>query len=197
MTPLPRPPQEGRNPYRVLGLAPTVGKDEIKAAYRALVRQNHPDYHPDDSQGATERLMQITAAYETLGDEARRKAYDAPWKRLRLPRGFTPGAPAPKRGLWARLLGRRPQDGPGSLYFIHLDAGVTCFRHEGGQLVAQAEVEFRRALEARPTSLEARFDLALACYWLGRLDEAWSLLNEVARLEPGDVNVQQMAASLG
>lgn len=196
MTTVPRPSPGGRNPYRVLGLAPTAGKDEIKAAYRELARKNHPDHHPDDPQGAAERLKQITAAHETLSDSARRKACDAPWMRLRIPRGLTPGAPPPQRGLFARLLGLRPPDGPGSLHFVYLDAGITCFRHEGLQLVAQAEVEFRRALEARPASREARFDLALACYWLGRFDEARALLDEVARLEPEDATARHMADSL-
>lgn len=196
MTTPPQPPQGGRNPYRVLGLLPTADKDEIKATYRELARKNHPDHHPDDPQGAAERLKQITAAHETLSDVSRRKACDAPWRHLRLPRGFTPGASSPSRGLFDRLLGRHPQDGPGSLHFIYMDAGVTCFRHEGFQLVAQAEVEFRGALEARPTSLEARFDLALACYWLGRFDEARSLLEEVARLEPEDAVARHLAASL-
>ena len=189
-------PQVVPNPYRVLGLPPTADKDAIKAAYRELARRHHPDHNPDDAQGAADRLKRVTAAHETLGDESRRKACDAPWLRVRVPRGLVVGSPGPQPGLLARLLGQCPKDGPGSLYFVYMDAGITCFRYPKLELMDQAEVEFRRALAERSTSVEARFDLALACYWLGRLAEARKWLEEVARLEPEDAAVHQMAASL-
>src|SRR5687768_6824986 len=62
-----------RNYYKVLGIEPAANQDEIKAAYRKLVRQ----YHPDKNSGREEFFKQIQEAYEVLSDEKKRDAYDA------------------------------------------------------------------------------------------------------------------------
>ncbi len=59
-------------PYAVLGLEPDAGPDEIRAAYRQLARQHHPDRHM--AEGAPEpflkvahaRMAAINAAYRDL-----------------------------------------------------------------------------------------------------------------------------------
>lgn len=69
------------NYYQMLGLAPEVSALEIKRAYRTLVKNHHPDvdYHDQDvseRKRATEYMMQINEAYETLIDKSKRAAYD-------------------------------------------------------------------------------------------------------------------------
>jgi molecular chaperone DnaJ len=69
------------NYYQMLGLAPEVSALEIKRAYRTLVKNHHPDvdYHDQDvskRNRATEYMMQINEAYETLIDKSKRAAYD-------------------------------------------------------------------------------------------------------------------------
>jgi molecular chaperone DnaJ len=61
--------------YRVLGVSDTASAKEIKSAYRKLSRQ----YHPDANEGegaAEERFKEISAAYDVVGDPAKRKEYD-------------------------------------------------------------------------------------------------------------------------
>lgn len=58
--------------YKVLGVAPTATDKEISRAYRRLAKEHHPDTHP----GSEERFKQISAAYDVLGDAAKRKEYD-------------------------------------------------------------------------------------------------------------------------
>lgn len=70
------------NYYQMLGLAPEVTALEIKRAYRALVKNHHPDveYHGQnvtERNRATEYMMQINEAYETLIDKSKRAAYDS------------------------------------------------------------------------------------------------------------------------
>jgi DnaJ-class molecular chaperone len=64
------------DPYEVLGLTKAATADEIKKAYRKLVRTCHPDLNPDDA-GAEERFKKVNAAYELLKDPETRARYDA------------------------------------------------------------------------------------------------------------------------
>jgi len=59
--------------YNTLGVPRTASADEIKRAYRKLASQHHPD-----KGGDTRKFQEIQAAYETLGDEQRRAAYNNP-----------------------------------------------------------------------------------------------------------------------
>ena len=61
--------------YKVLGVTDTATQKDITKAYRKLARQFHPDANPDDPK-AEERFKEISAAYDVVGDEAKRKEYD-------------------------------------------------------------------------------------------------------------------------
>ena len=50
-------PQAARDPYQVLGVARAASAAEIKAAYRALVKQHHPDAGGDEH-----RILELNAA---------------------------------------------------------------------------------------------------------------------------------------
>jgi curved DNA-binding protein CbpA len=69
-----------RSHYEVLGVKPTAHFLEIKAAFRKLSLDNHPDktqhLHPDERNDRTERLKVINNAYEVLRDQQSRKWYD-------------------------------------------------------------------------------------------------------------------------
>lgn len=64
-----------KDPYSVLGVAKTASADEIKKAYRKLAKKYHPDVNPGNKQ-AEEKFKEISAAFEIVGDEKRRKLYD-------------------------------------------------------------------------------------------------------------------------
>jgi DnaJ-like protein len=57
--------------YRVLGVAPDASADEIRAAYRLKAKQCHPD-----AGGSHQRMIELVAAWEVLGDPTRRALYD-------------------------------------------------------------------------------------------------------------------------
>jgi len=61
--------------YSVLGVDKKASAEEIKKAYRRLARQHHPDRNPGDAK-AEAKFKQVSAAYDVLGDEEKRKQYD-------------------------------------------------------------------------------------------------------------------------
>lgn len=64
-----------RDHYEVLGVSRSAGADEIKAAFRKLAAQHHPDKNGGDPKAAT-RFKEINAAYQVLSDPQRRAMYD-------------------------------------------------------------------------------------------------------------------------
>jgi len=61
--------------YSVMGVSHSASSEDIKAAYRKLAHQHHPDRNPGDDE-AEERFKQLQQAYSILSDPTRRKAYD-------------------------------------------------------------------------------------------------------------------------
>jgi molecular chaperone DnaJ len=62
------------NHYQILEISQTATQQEIKQAYRRLVKQFHPDIRRETSD--REKIISLNAAYEILGDPQRRHRYD-------------------------------------------------------------------------------------------------------------------------
>ncbi len=63
-----------RNYYEVLGIAKSASADEIKAAFRKLARQFHPDVNKE--AGSDKKFKEINEAYQVLGDPQKKQQYD-------------------------------------------------------------------------------------------------------------------------
>jgi molecular chaperone DnaJ len=131
------------NPYEILGVAKTASDDEIKKAYRKLVREVHPDANPGPE--AEERFKDVQGAYDLLSDPEKRAQYDRFGDRGA--GGFGPG-------------------GPGGARFENVDVGDLSdllgqfggFFGRGGQQRARPRPERGADLEAR---VRLSFDDAL------------------------------------
>jgi hypothetical protein len=79
--------------YEALDVAPDASADEIRAAWRFLLVAFHPDRFRDAGQSARaqEVTKRVNAAWQELGDPARRRRYD-----LRRPRTPAPAPAAPR-----------------------------------------------------------------------------------------------------
>ena len=64
-----------RDYYEILGVAKDDDAATLKKAYRKLAMKYHPDRNPDDKD-AEAKFKEATEAYEILGDEQKRRAYD-------------------------------------------------------------------------------------------------------------------------
>lgn len=93
-----------RDPYQVLGIGKGADIKDVKAAYRKLARDMHPDLHPGDT-GAEDRFKEVAAAYDFLSDAEKKAQFD---------RGEidASGQPTMARGFYRR----RAEGEPGTRY---------------------------------------------------------------------------------
>ncbi len=163
--------------YKVLGVSETATAKEITSAYRKLARELHPDANPGDAV-AEDRFKEVSAAYEVIGDEAKRKEYDEV-RTLGPMGGFTggggggggfpggfggPGGANFEAGdlgdLLGGLFGRRGRGGAGGAR----GAGP----QRGADLEAELHLPFREAVAGVTTSLHLTSDAACStCHGTG------------------------------
>jgi DnaJ family protein A protein 2 len=62
------------DPYAVLGVDKNASSAQIKKAYMQLAKQYHPDKNPDGAHA--DKFKEISAAYEILSNDEKRKLYD-------------------------------------------------------------------------------------------------------------------------
>ncbi len=62
--------------YEILGIRKTASTDEIKTAYKQLVKKYHPDVYPGDKTFAEKKTQEINEAYDVLSDPDKKREYD-------------------------------------------------------------------------------------------------------------------------
>ena len=60
--------------YNILGVDRNASPNDIKKAYFKKAKEYHPDVNKSD--GAKEKFSSINEAYETLGDDSKKRVYD-------------------------------------------------------------------------------------------------------------------------
>src|SRR3954452_120592 len=138
--------------YEALGVSKNATQDEIKKAYRKLVREVHPDTNP----GNEERFKEVQGAYDVLSDDEKRKQYDR----------------------FGAANGRGPAGGPGGTTYDFSDfdlgdifgglfnRGARQQQQQRGQRGHDVEVEVRVSFEdaLQGAQVTIPVELELACH---------------------------------
>jgi hypothetical protein len=86
------------NPYTLLGLSPSASPDDIRAAYRRLAAEWHPDLQPPERKAeALERMVQLNAARDVLLDPHQRAQFHRQYNEALRWRTAQSEAPRPRR----------------------------------------------------------------------------------------------------
>jgi molecular chaperone DnaJ len=148
--------------YRILGVSEDATAKEITKAYRKLARDLHPDKNPGDSV-AEERFKELSAAYEVLGDQAKRTEYDEV-RRLG-PMASGPGGAGPGGFRFSPGDVHDPDGGLGDLLGQMFGRGGTGRRPGGGvgpqrgaDVTAQLTLDFADAAHGLTTTLHLTSD---------------------------------------
>lgn len=62
--------------YEKLGISKTATTEEIKEAYKALIKKYHPDVYQGDKSYAEKKTKEINVAYDILSDPIKKAEYD-------------------------------------------------------------------------------------------------------------------------
>src|SRR3954469_189250 len=145
------------NLYEVLGVPKNATADELKKAYRKLVREVHPDRNP----GSEERFKEVQGAYDVLSDPEKRKQYDT----FGAANGRMPGGPG------ATTFDFGDFD-LGDIFGGLFNRGGTQQRPQRGQRGNDVEVDvglsFEDALQGVQTTVPVQLELAChTCHGTG------------------------------
>jgi len=146
--------------YRVLGVPATASEKDVTTAYRKLAKRLHPDANPGDKT-SEDRFKDVSAAYDVLGDAAKRKEYDEA-RRL----GVGAGAGFPGAGGAGR-----PGGGAGGIRFDYTDLSdllggafgrrkPTGGPKRGNDLETELHLSFAEAVSGLETSVNLTSDVA-------------------------------------
>jgi curved DNA-binding protein CbpA len=153
-----------KNYYSVLGVPRNATEPQIRARFKQIVRQRHPDRFRDEAKLLAEREFQdLTEAFNILTNAERRRQHD-----LELAR------PEAQQGVDSRQLAK-----------VYLQRGARAYREKN--YLAAAD-NFDRATKAEPDNALAWYNLALTCghqqRWLPR---AIAAVTRACELEPMNV----------
>lgn len=194
------------NYYEILGVKPTASASELRQAYVRLAKERHPDRFPDPAERAKAEAFfkELTAAYNTLGNDRGRAAYD---QSLSRPKDAPPAEIAKTAYAQAlesfekkdfheavELLRTAVHHAPDEARY-HAALGMALARNPRWARDAIQAAE--RATQLAPTNAAYHVELAELLLGQGLKLRARHPAETAVRLAPDDPRVQRLAAEVG
>jgi curved DNA-binding protein CbpA len=194
------------NYYEILGVIPTASPAEVRQAYLRLAKERHPDRFPDpaEREKAQTFFKELTAAFNTLGNERGRREYD---ETLAHPKATVPVEIAKEAFAKAmahyekhnyhdavELLRTAVHNAPEDARY-HAALGLVLAKNP--HWVREAIQSAEKATQLAPTNPTYYVELAELLLGQGLKLRARHPAETAARLAPGDPRVQKLIAELG
>lgn len=147
-----------RDYYQLLGVKRDASGKDIRAAYRKLARQYHPDLNPGEEQAET-RFKEIQRAYEVLADPEKRKKYDQfgpMWEQIESGGGPPPGFDRGFRNFQFDFGGFGRRDSSGSMFdeLLFNNMGARFETRRGQDLEQAADISLEEAYHGTTRLIE-------------------------------------------
>lgn len=185
------------DPYKVLGVPPTASDDEIQKAYRRLVKKYHPDVNPGD-ENAERKMREINAAYDQIRNIREGKAS---YGQNGSPYGGA-GQSGPNGGgyyggfSWEDIFGSG-FGGYGGGYSSQEDTNeLTAARNYINAGHYREALNVLNSVDSSHRNARWYYFHALANYGLGNRIEAMSDAEQAARMEPNNMEYQQLLSRM-
>ncbi len=174
-----------RDYYEILGVSPEATHEEIKKSFRRLVRQFHPDVHPD-KKIAEKAFVQINEAYKVLSDSSKRRSYDVQRGTSQRNASGTQRSGYSKPTTASRPTGARQQSPSAEVNKLISNAEYA-FIH--GRLM-EAEEHCQKAIKLQAGNARAHAILGDIYNARGKRDKALMYYSYAAQFDPRDVETQ-------
>ena len=194
------------NYYEVLGVGRTASAAEIRQAYVRLAKERHPDRFPDPAERAKAEAFfkELTAAYNTLGNERGRAAYDVSLSRPK----DAPPAEIAKQAYADAMQQYERRDYHQAVELLRTavhhvpnearyHAALALALARNPNWVREAIQSAERATQLAPTNAAYHVELAELLLGQGLKLRARHPAETAARLAPNDPKVQDLLAELG
>ncbi len=182
------------DPYKVLGVPPTASDDEIQKAYRRMVKKYHPDVNPGD-ENAERKMREINAAYDQIRNIREGKTAFGGQAGGQKAGGYGSSGGGYYGGFsWEDIFGSG-FEGYGQAQ-QEATTELTAARNYINSAHYREALNVLNSVDISQRGARWYYFHALANYGLGNRIEAMSDAEQAARMEPNNMEYQQLLSRL-
>lgn len=182
------------DPYKVLGVPPTASDDEIQKAYRKMVKKYHPDVNPGD-ENAEKKMREINAAYDQIRNIREGKTTFGGQTGGQSSGGYGGSGGGYYGGFsWEDIFGSG-FEGYGQAQ-QEATTELTAARNYINSAHYREALNVLNSVDISQRGARWYYFHALANYGLGNRIEAMSDAEQAARMEPNNMEYQQLLSRL-